>query len=339
MNFDRQNHSDRMTDTVALPASADGGEGFTFNLPAIITDTHHEAGERFMEFFAATIRNRNTRAAYGRAVSSFLSWEGVSGLASLRDVRPLHVAAYIEECCDQVSAPTVKLRLAALRGLFDWLVRSGVMDGNPAHAVRGPTHEVVRGKTPILSASETRRLLESIPTDTVVQLRDRALIALMTYSFARVSAAVGMDVEDLVQTAGRSWVRLREKRGKVHELPIHHKLLDHLDAYLDLAGHRDQAKAPLFQSSRGRSGALTGQRFSRHDAYSMIRRRAVTAGIVARIGNHSFRGTGITTFLLNEGSLEMAQEMANHSSPRTTKLYDRRNDRITQDAIERIRIE
>jgi site-specific recombinase XerD len=339
MNFDAWQDAQHPEETAALPEPADERETFSFNLPAIVTDTHHEAGERFMEFFAATIRNRNTRAAYVRAVSSFLNWEGVSGLASLRDVRPLHVATYIEECCDQVSAPTVKLRLAALRGLFDWLVRSGVMDGNPAHAVRGPTHEVVRGKTPILSASETRRLLESIPTETVVQLRDRALIALMTYSFARVSAAVGMDVEDLVQTAGRSWVRLREKRGKVHELPIHHKLLDHLDAYLERAGHRDQAKAPLFQSSRGRSGLLTGHRLSRHDAYTMIRRRAVTAGIVARIGNHSFRGTGITTFLLNEGSLEMAQEMANHSSPRTTKLYDRRNDRITQDAIERIRIE
>ncbi|WP_199060270.1 tyrosine-type recombinase/integrase [Brevundimonas sp. ASV9] len=117
-------------------------------------------------------------------------------------------------------------------------------------------------------------------------------------------------------------------------------MLDHLDAYLERAGHRDQAKAPLFQSSRWRTGLLTGHRISRHDAYTtMIRRRAVTAGIVARIGNHSFRGTGITTFLLNESSLEMAQKMANHSSPRTTKLYDRRNDRIIQDAIERIRIE
>jgi len=195
------------------------------------------------------------------------------------------------------------------------------------------------GKTPILAADEAKRLIASIPADTPVGLRDRALIALMTYSFARVSAAVGMNVEDLIQTAGRSWVRLHEKRGKVHELPAHHKLLDHLDAYLDAAGHRDQPRSPLFRTARGRSGQLGLQRLTRHDAYAMVRRRAVAAGVVAKIGNHSFRGTGITTFLLNEGTLELAQEMANHSSPRTTKLYDRRRDGITQDAIERIRIE
>jgi len=148
-----------------------------------------------------------------------------------------------------------------------------------------------------------------------------------------------MNMEDIVQTAGRSWIRLREKRGKTHELPAHHKLLDHLDAYLEAVGHRDEPKAPVFRTARGRTGELTGTRMSRHDAYAMVRRRAAAAGITAKIGNHTFRGTGITTFLLNDGSLEMAQEMANHASPRTTKLYDRRKDRITQEAIERIRIE
>lgn len=311
----------------------------SFSAPAIVSQTHEAAAERFLEFFAATIRNANTRAAYVRAVAHFLNWPSVAGLSSLNEIRPLHVAAYIEESGERVSVPTVKLRLAALRACFDWLVRTGVMASNPAHSVRGPAHSVARGKTPVLAAEEARRLIMSIPTTDLVGLRDRALIALMTYSFARVSAAVGMNVEDLVQTAGRSWVRLREKRGKTHELPVHHKLLDHLDAYLGAAGHRDQPKAPLFRSARGRSGELTGERLSRHDAYAMVRRRAVAAGIVPKIGNHSFRGTGITAFLLNDGSLEVAQEMANHSSPRTTKLYDRRKDRITQAAIERIQIE
>ena len=311
----------------------------SFVVPSIVADTSDDAGERFLEFFAATIRNANTRGAYMRAVEHFLGWRGVADLPSLSDIRPLHIAAYIEECQGLFSAPTVKLRLAGLRSLFDWLVRTGVMASNPATSVRGPSHDVQRGKTPILAADEAKRLIASIPIDTPVGLRDRALIALMTYSFARVSAATGMNVEDLIQTAGRSWVRLHEKRGKVHELPVHHKLLDHLDAYLALARHRDQPKAPLFRTARGRSGQLGLQRLSRHDAYAMVRRRALAAGVVAKIGNHSFRGTGITTFLLNEGTLELAQEMANHSSPRTTKLYDRRRDGITQDAIERIRIE
>ncbi|MDI7776537.1 tyrosine-type recombinase/integrase [Asticcacaulis sp. EMRT-3] len=118
-----------------------------------------------------------------------------------------------------------------------------------------------------------------------------------------------------------------------------YRLLDHLDAYLGIACHSDDPKAPLFRSGKGRTAELGHLRLSRHDAYSMIRRRATAAGVKAKIGNHSFRGTGITTFLENEGTLELAQEMANHSSPRTTKLYDRRRDGITQDAIERIRIE
>ncbi|HWU61527.1 MAG TPA: tyrosine-type recombinase/integrase [Ensifer sp.] len=308
-------------------------------VPTIVSATSERAGETFLEFFAATIRNRNTRDAYVRAVTHFLNWPGISSLTSLNDIRPLHVAAYIEDCETQFSAPTVKQRLAALRSLFDWMVRNGAMTNNPAMSVRGPSHDVQRGKTPILAASEAKDLLNSIPTETAIDLRDRALIALMTYSFARISAAVGMNVEDLIQTNGRSWVRLNEKRGKVHELPVHHKLLDHLDAYLTVAGHRDDPQAPLFKSGKGRTGELGELRLSRHDAYSMVRRRAIAAGVKAKIGNHSFRGTGITTFLENEGTLELAQEMANHSSPRTTKLYDRRRDGITQDAIERIRIE
>lgn len=308
-------------------------------VPAIISHSHADAAEHFIGFFTATIRNQNTRSAYMHAVADFLRWKGIRGLQSVHDIRPIHVAAYIEAAGDVLATQTVKQRLAAVKGLFDWLVRKGVMSSNPAQSVRGPSYELARGKTPILSAKQTRQLLESIPGEGVVNLRDRALIALMTYSFARISAAIGMNVEDVVQTAGRSWVRLHEKRGKVHELPVHHKLLDHLDAYMSAANLAAEPKAPLFQSARGRAGQVSGKRLSRHDAYAMIQRRVAAAGITVKVGNHSFRGTGITTFLQNDGSLETAQEMANHASPKTTKLYDRRNDQITQDAIERIRIE
>lgn len=319
------------------PAIPNAGE-FTAIVPAIVADTHRDAGERFVEYFAATIRNPNTRAAYMNAVADFLRFAPVAGLESLAEVRSIHVSAYIEDIGERYSPQTVKLRLAALRGLFDWLARHGVLDTNPAAPVRGPAYTYKRGKTPILTAAEAKRLMESIETDSLVGLRDRALIAVMVYSFARVSAAVGMDIEDLVQTAGRSWLRLHEKGGKVHEMPVHHRLLEHLDAYLAAIGPQD-VKAPLFRSALGRTGKLGDQRLNRHDAYAMVRRRAIKAGVAEKIGNHSFRGTGITTYLENEGTLELAQEMANHASPRTTKLYDRRGDKITQDAVERIRIE
>ncbi len=322
---------------VHLPILADEPDS-SLVVPAIVADTHRDASERFIEYFAATIRNPNTRAAYMNAVADFLRFEPVADLGSLAEIRSIHVSAYIESLGERFAPQTVKQRLAALRGLFDWLARHGVLETNPAAPVRGPSYTTKRGKTPILTAAEAKRLIGSIETDTLVGLRDRALIATMVYSFARISAAVGMDIEDLVQTAGRSWLRLCEKGGKVHEMPTHHRLLDHLEAYLAALGPQE-AKSPLFRSARGRTGELTAERLSRHDAYAMVRRRAVRAGVVEKIGNHSFRGTGITTFLLNDGTLELAQEMANHASPRTTKLYDRRNDRITQDAVERIRIE
>ena len=322
---------------LTLPTLAPESHG-GFLVPAIVADTHEDAAERFLEYFAATIRNPNTRAAYMNAVAEFLRFEPVAELGSLAEVRSIHVSAYIESVGERFAPQTVKQRLAALRGLFDWLARHGVLKTNPAAPVRGPAYTIKRGKTPILTAAEAKRLIESIETDSLVGLRDRALIAVMVYSFARISAAVGMDVEDLVQTAGRSWLRLHEKGGKVHEMPVHHRLLEHLEAYLDVVGPQEPM-APLFRAALGRTGKLGGERLSRHDAYAMVRRRAIKAGVVEKIGNHSFRGTGITTYLENDGTLELAQEMANHASPRTTKLYDRRGDKITQDAVERIRIE
>jgi len=322
---------------VMLPTLADRPAS-SLVVPAIVAETHEDAAERFIEYFAATIRNPNTRAAYMNAVADFLRFEPVADLGSLAEIRSIHVSAYIESVGERFAPQTVKQRLAALRGLFDWLARHGVLEVNPAAPVRGPAYTIKRGKTPILTATEAKRLIESIETDSLVGLRDRALIAVMVYSFARVSAAVGMDAEDLVQTAGRSWLRLLEKGGKVHEMPVHHRLLEHLDAYIAVLGLAD-SKTPLFRAALGRTGKLGAERLSRHDAYAMVRRRAIKAGVVEKIGNHSFRGTGITTYLENEGTLELAQEMANHASPRTTKLYDRRGDKITQDAVERIRIE
>ncbi len=312
---------------------------FATLVPPIVADTHEDAAERFVEYFAATIRNANTRAAYMNAVTDFLAYSPVAGLGSLAEIRSIHVSAYIEHATARFAPQTVKLRLAGLRGLFDWLARHGVLESNPAAPVRGPAYSQARGKTPILTAAEAKRLIESIDAKSLVGLRDRALIGVMVYSFSRVSAAIGMDLDDLVRTAGRSWLRLSEKGGKVHEMPVHHRLLEHLEAYIAALGGEIDPKEPLFRAARGRTGALSVERMTRHDAYAMVRRRAVKAGVVEKIGNHSFRGTGITTFLMNEGTLEQAQEMANHSSPRTTKLYDRRADKITQDAVERIRIE
>ena len=211
-----------------------------------------------------------------------------------------------------------------------------VVEINPAAAVRGPRHVVKRGKTPVLEADEARQLIDSIDTSTPVGLRDRALIALLVYTFARVSAAIGMNVEDYYAQGKRWWVRLHEKGGKRHEMPAHHLLETYMDEYLDAADIAVDKASPLFLTATGKTGKLTDRRMTRTDALRMVWRRAAAAGIATELGCHSFRATGITVYLQNGRLLEHAQQMAAHESARTTKLYDRRSDKITLDEVERI---
>ena len=307
-------------------------------VPAMIACAGERAARRYLEFFGVTIRNKNTRTAYLHAASRFFGWCEHHKLGQLADIEPLHVAAYIEALGKDFEKPTVKQHLAAIRMLFDWLVTGQVVATNPAHSVRGPKHVVKTGKTTVLDAEQARLLLDSIDTSTVVGLRDRALISVMTFAFARIGAVVAMRVEDYYPKGKRWWVRLHEKGGKRHEMPAHHNLEAYLDAYIEAAGIRDAGKVPLFRSAAGRTGTLTDKPMNRVDAWRMIQRRATDLGTRVKIGCHTFRATGITAYLENGGTLENAQAMAAHESPRTTKLYDRTGDEITLDEVERITI-
>ena len=305
-------------------------------LPALVVAAGERAGMRFLEFFAANIRNPHTRRAYARAADEFLSWCAAAGVPSIGTVQPVHVATWIEAGTRELAAPSVKQRLAAIRHLFDWLVTGQVVPVNPAASVRGPRHVVTCGQTPVLDPAEARALLDSIDTAKVAGLRDRALIGLMVYSFARIGAALGMTVEDVFTQNRRLWVRLREKGGKRHAMPCHHNLEEYLTAYLDGAGLRGDPKGPLFCTIGRGTGQLTRSVLPQANAYAMIRRRAAAAGIATKLGNHSFRATGITAYLKNGGTLEKAAAMANHASTRTTQLYDRRREELSLDEIERI---
>src|SRR5580693_222774 len=227
-----------------------------------------DAGKRFWEFFTANIRNRNTRQAYFVAVSQFSAWCEKRRLA-LEAIQPIHVAGYIEHLMTTHAKPTVKQHLAAIRMLFDWLVTGQIVPVNPAHAVRGPKHSVKKGKTSVLTAEEMRTLLDSIDTAKLIGMRDRALIALMGYTFARVGAVIQMKVEDYYIQNRRGWVRLHEKGGKVNELPCHHNLEQYLDEWLTVSGLRADPNAPLFPTMR--HGRLTGrQPMAQGEVYRMI---------------------------------------------------------------------
>lgn len=303
-----------------------------FLLPPTIARMGDDAGRAFIDFFTAQIRNPNTRAAYFRNVRRFLDWVEASGLR-LEAIEPYHVAAFIELIGQGYSAPTVKQHLAALRMLGSFLVVRQVLAKNPATDVRGPSHVVTVGKTPVLTGNDARALFESIETDTPAGLRDRALLGVMVYTFARVSAVTGLDVSDYYQVGRRMMIRLQEKGGRHHEMPTHHTLIEYLDVYLTTPGATD---GPLFRTLNRRRDGYTERRIHRREVLAMVKRRCRAAGLGDRFTNHTFRATGITAYLKNGGLLEHAQVMAAHASPRTTKLYDRRSQEASLDEVERI---
>jgi site-specific recombinase XerD len=307
-------------------------------MPEILRHAPEQTRRRFLEFFAASIRNPNTRKAYARAAVDFLTWCEARGVTALPAIMPMHVVGWIEQLGRTHSVPTVKLRLAAIRHLFDWMVVGQIMPINPAHTVRGPSYSARKGRTPVLSLEEARQLFDSIPADTLVGKRDRALIGLMTFSFARVSAAVNMEVRDVYVQNRRLWVRLHEKGGKLHEMPCHHTLEAYLDDYIESAGLREMPRGHLFRTISRGTGKLSESPLPRQSAHAMIQKRALAAGIDTLICCHTFRATGITAYLKNGGTLEKAANMANHSSTRTTQLYDRRSDDVSLDEVERILI-
>lgn len=324
-----------VTESISSPSPARGD----LHLPALVSKAGESATRRFLEFFTVNIRNPNTRRAYGRACLEFLDWCEARGVGDLARVEPMTVAAYVEGLTGDRAAPqSVKQKLAAIRMLFDWLVIGQVVPTNPASAVRGPSYTTKKGKTPVLSREDTRRLLNSIDTSDVVGLRDRALIGLMVYSFARVGAVVKMEVGDYYQNGKRWWIRLHEKGGKFHEVPVHHVAEEYLDAYIRAAGVAEDEKGLLFRSAAGRTKTLTEKPVSTTDVLRMIKRRVGKLGLSKKVCCHTFRATGITAYLENGGSVEHAQQIAAHESPRTTKLYDRRSDAISLDEIERILI-
>ncbi len=329
-------------------ASVDSARSLNFLSDAVYAEMIRSAGA----FLCIEVRNPRTRQCYRRAFQRFLSWCERREVP-LHRVDPIAVAAYIEGGCpgptsgpgDGVGRPTlsttsVKQHLAALRSIFDALVRAGLWERNPAASVRGPRHSRSTGLTPVLSASQMGQILEAIDTRTVLGARDRALISLMLSSFARVSAATSMNLGDYrrVPNDQQATVRLIEKNGIEHVLPLHPQARSALEFYLEIGGLIGSPETgPLFQTIDG-SRRLTGRRLSRGDAWAMVKRRVRAAGIDPAISPHSFRATGITTYLQNGGTLETAQRIAAHANPKTTKLYDRRNEAIDAREIARVPI-
>jgi integrase/recombinase XerD len=315
--------------------------------PAIVT-AGPMALTAWDDFFAATIRNRHTRAAYAHAVCRFFKWLAPTGIEIAR-ITPGTVGRYFADHTGSI--PTRKLHLAALRAFFDLLVNRHICLLNPAASVRGERYQVLEGKTPEIAVAQARFLLNSIRVETkntrdgaetpvplLIGLRDRAVIATLIYTAARAGAVAKLKVRHLIHDGTQWTLRFEEKGGKSREIPVRHDLEQFLLAYLRAAGIAADRDAPLFRSADRRTGLLTPRSMTAIDVLRLVKRRLKDAGLPQHYSPHSFRVTTVTDLLSQGVPLEDVQHLAGHADPRTTRLYDRRQKRVTRNVVERISI-
>src|SRR5665213_3225376 len=313
-------------------------------LPSVVAGGGNAPRHAWQDFFG-TIQNNYTRRAYEQAVRKFLQW--LPSDVGLEQIRPAMVGRYISTHPGVI--PTRKLHLAALRAFFDLLVERHIVLINPAASVRGQRYEAVEGKTPEITIEQARKLLTAIrieatdsngsATPLPVGLRDRAIIATLIYTAARAGAVGRLRIKDFRYDGSQWTLRFAEKGGKSREIPIRHDLQEFILAYLaTIPDWQHIGDAPLFRTAIRRTGSLTSLAMNNIDICRMIKRRLADAGLPSHLSPHSFRVTTITDLLTQGVPLEDVQYLAGHADPRTTRLYDRRQKRVTRNVVERISI-
>ena len=308
------------------------GEG----IPKLVREAGYGARFAYDEFFFSRLRNVHTRRNYRQAVHRFLGWCEAAGL-ELQRVAPRDVGRYIDSL--QYAPATKKVHLAALRHFFDELVVRHVVVLNPAASVRGERYQVIEGKTPEISTEDARKLLRAIDTSHVVGLRDWAIIGILIYTAARVGAVARLRRSDFFELGGQYALRFLEKNGKSREIPVRHDLQGRVLDYLCAGGFLGaKGDMPLFRTAAGRTKRLTENGMTSNDMGRMVKRRLRDTELSSRLSPHSFRVATVTVLLHQGLPLADVQFLAGHADPRTTRLYDRRQRRVTRNIVERISI-
>jgi len=302
----------------------------------------------YSEFINVGLRSAQSARTYRSVTKSFFTWSEAQGLMDLIDVEPSHVKAYlVHRDVELGKSGSVATHFSAVRSMFHAFVAGGYLPSNPAASVKYQIPKGREGKTPVISTAEVRAILDNIfegsegspPPKMLKQTdyRDRALIALMGYTFVRIGGALSTRLRDYVVYDGERWLEFGEKGGKLHRLPVLGEARIYLDDYIRECGLSDP-DAFIFQSAN-RNGVLSGKPYDRTNALRMVKKRATAAGINSRVVNHTFRSTGITRFLENDGSLDEAQVIANHADSSTTRLYDRRSKSGLVKTMRKVRYE
>lgn len=278
------------------------------------------------DIWLAGLRSLATRRAYRDDVAEFLAFYAIKSMAELPTVTPMAVIAWrlhLEE--RKHKAATIRRKLAALSSLFAHLVERHIVGVNPVRDIARPRLNRTTGTTPAFSKAHARKLLAAPPRDTLLGLRDRAILAVGLQVGARRSEIVHLRVRDLHQSDGYDCLRLLMKGGTDNVVPIHKAAAQRLHEYLAAAGHAEDLDGPLFRPVRSGPQAHDPRRHLEPQMVDIIvKKYARQLGLPRGYSAHSMRATFITTTLANGASLEEVQRHVGHAQPSTTKLYDRR---------------
>jgi integrase len=319
--------------------------------PSLSESKREKAAEALLNVLDGQIRNIHTRAAYKRAWKAFFEFCALYKL-ELERIKPYHFELWMKYNTGNTEAKrrplataTLRQHLAGIRLLFDSLLEQGIVDLNPAARAKAPRLQRESSHTPVFEEEEIKAFMGSIKPDSLISIRDKALFSVLIYTWARVSAVVALRIEDYYERKGTRWLRLAEKRGKIHEVPVHSRAREAIDQWLTSSGLGDNPAAPLFPAFYGKNKLAETQnpKALRHmhptSVWKLVQLRALASGIKKRVCCHSFRATGITEYMNRGGTLEVAQRIAGHSQLSTTKIYDRSQDRLTIEEIERVSFE
>jgi integrase/recombinase XerD len=265
--------------------------------------------------------------AYKNDVKHFMRTLNIRSADELRRVDHRAVIAWErimrEEQGSQAS--TVRRRLAALSSLFAHLVKFGIVPMNPVREVVRPAINRREGTTLAFSQKQARSILDTPNPNSLLGVRDRAILAVgLQVGFRRAEIA-SLKVGDFHMNRGYESLRVVRKGGKKGSLAIHPQVVQRIKDYLDMTGHGTDLEGPLFRPVRDNRTGLDARRPLHPDVIDRILRKyARHIGLDRGYSAHSMRATFITTALDNGASLEDVQSAAGHADPSTTKLYDRR---------------
>lgn len=276
----------------------------------------------------SSLKSPRTRRAYQYAVQQFMHAVKITSLDELRRID--HRAAMLWERRmredEKLESSTIRQRLAALSSLFDHLVRFGAVENNPFKHVKRPAINRREGMTPAFSAKQARKILDSPAPDTLIGIRDRALLSVAFQVGLRRSEIAWLIAGDLHINMGYDALRVRRKGGRRGVITINQHTKNRITAYLEMAGHADDLDGPLFRPVRKNQHAQEERRhLNDKEIYRIVRKYVRKAGINDRgFSAHSTRATFITEALRNGASIEDVQAHVGHADISTTKLYDRR---------------